>query len=105
MTYEEIQWADPIEFALRQADKLNYRYPRGESYLDVIKRLEPVVHELERTRDPVVLVGHQGVIRILLAYFQGVERSESIYLKVPLNVINAVKPHAFGSDVEVSQRV
>jgi broad specificity phosphatase PhoE len=103
MTYEEIQRADPIEFGLRQADKLNYRYPRGESYLDVIKRLEPVVHELERTRDPVVLVGHQGVIRILLAYFQGVERSESIYLKVPLNVVNAVKPHAFGSDIEVVQ--
>ena len=28
------------EYRSRQQDKLKYRYPRGESYLDVITRLE-----------------------------------------------------------------
>ena len=28
------------EYRARQQDKLRYRYPRGESYLDVITRLE-----------------------------------------------------------------
>ena len=29
----------------RSADKLRYRYPRGESYEDVIARLDPVITE------------------------------------------------------------
>ena len=29
-------------------NKLEYRYPLGESYLDVIHRLEPVIVETER---------------------------------------------------------
>lgn len=48
MTYEEIERQMPAEFAARKVDKLSYRYPRGESYLDLIQRLEPVVTEVER---------------------------------------------------------
>jgi broad specificity phosphatase PhoE len=40
MTYETIERQMPAEFAARAADKLRYRYPRGESYIDVIQRLE-----------------------------------------------------------------
>jgi broad specificity phosphatase PhoE len=28
----------------------------GESYLDVIQRLDPFIHELERCTDPIVIV-------------------------------------------------
>merc|ERR1719240_896046 len=54
MTYEEIEKAFPEEFARRSKDKLAYRYPRGESYLDVIARLEPMIIEMERHREPLV---------------------------------------------------
>ena len=43
MTYEEIQAKYPKEFALRDQDKYHYRYPKGESYEDVVQRLEPVI--------------------------------------------------------------
>ena len=35
----------PEEFALREANKLRYRYPGvgGESYLDVIERVRPII--------------------------------------------------------------
>ena len=36
MTYAEIEEVYPDEFKHRQEDKLAYRYPRGESYLDTI---------------------------------------------------------------------
>jgi len=49
----------PKEAALRKKDKLSYRYPRGESYLDVIARLEPLVQEIERHRESLLIVGHQ----------------------------------------------
>lgn len=35
MTYEEIANSYPEEFARRDQDKLKYRYPKGESYVDV----------------------------------------------------------------------
>ena len=43
MTYEEIQAKYPKEFALRDQDKFHYRYPKGESYEDLVHRLEPVI--------------------------------------------------------------
>ncbi|KAL0289945.1 UNVERIFIED_CONTAM: 6-phosphofructo-2-kinase/fructose-2,6-bisphosphatase [Sesamum calycinum] len=69
MTYEEIKKNMPEEYESRKKDKLRYRYPRGESYLDVIQRLEPVIIELERQRAPVVVISHQAVLRALYAYF------------------------------------
>ena len=35
MTYEEIAYNYPKDFAERDQDKLRYRYPFGESYIDV----------------------------------------------------------------------
>ena len=40
-----------------------FRYPAGESYQDVIQRLEPVVIEVERERECVCIVGHQAILR------------------------------------------
>jgi hypothetical protein len=59
MTYLEIKETMPEDYQARKQDKLRYRYPRGESYLDVIQRLEPVIIELERQRSPVVVIAHQ----------------------------------------------
>ena len=56
LTYEEISATMPDEFSARARDKFRYRYPRGESYADVIVRLEPVIVELERQRAPVLIV-------------------------------------------------
>ena len=68
MTYEEIAVKFPEEFSARDQSKFSYRYPRGESYEDLVARLEPVIMELER-QENVLVVGHQAVIRCLLAYF------------------------------------
>ncbi|TTB85610.1 6-phosphofructo-2-kinase/fructose-2,6-bisphosphatase 4 [Bagarius yarrelli] len=68
LMYEEIQQRYPLEFALRDQDKYRYRYPKGESYEDLVQRLEPVIMELER-QENVLVICHQAVMRCLLAYF------------------------------------
>ncbi len=68
MTYDEIRRLLPTEYEAREIDKFDYRYPRGESYRDVIRRLEPVIVEIERERTPVLVVSHQAVLRALYAY-------------------------------------
>ncbi|CAA6656893.1 unnamed protein product [Spirodela intermedia] len=87
MTYEEIKRNMPDEYESRKKDKLRYRYPRGESYLDVIQRLEPVIIELERQRGPVVVISHQAVLRALYAYFADKPLKEIPYIEVPLHTI------------------
>lgn len=87
MTYEEIKKNMPEEYESRKKDKLRYRYPRGESYLDVIQRLEPVIIELERQRAPVVVVSHQAVLRALYAYFADRPLSEIPHIEMPLHTI------------------
>ncbi|EKX50659.1 hypothetical protein GUITHDRAFT_161860 [Guillardia theta CCMP2712] len=99
MTYAEIEAADPEEFAMRKKDKLGYRYPRGESYLDVFQRLDTIIHELERQRDHVLIIAHQGILRILLGYLMWNEvkdREECPHISIPLNTIKCLKPHAYG---------
>uniref|UniRef100_A0A8C5I2Z3 6-phosphofructo-2-kinase/fructose-2,6-bisphosphatase 2 n=1 Tax=Gouania willdenowi TaxID=441366 RepID=A0A8C5I2Z3_GOUWI len=68
MTYQMIEKQYPDEFALRDQDKFHYRYPGGESYQDLVQRLEPVIMELERQGN-VLVICHQAVMRCLLAYF------------------------------------
>lgn len=98
MTYEEIEQVAPEEFAERARSKLSYRYPRGESYLDVIERLEPVVMELERQRDPVLIIGHQGILRILYAYFTGRNRDEAPFVPIPLNTVIKLVPGTYSCE-------
>ena len=80
----------------RAKDKLRYRYPGGESYIDVIARLEPVILELERQRGPVVVVAHNAVIRCILAYFTGKSREECPFLDVPLHTVFKLTTRAYG---------
>ncbi|TVU17411.1 hypothetical protein EJB05_33447, partial [Eragrostis curvula] len=87
MTYEEIKKIMPEEYESRKKDKLRYRYPRGESYLDVIQRLEPVIIELERQRAPVVVISHQAVLRALYAYFADRPLREVPDIEMPLHTI------------------
>ncbi|WVZ56596.1 hypothetical protein U9M48_007098 [Paspalum notatum var. saurae] len=87
MTYDEIKKSKPEEYESRRKDKLRYRYPRGESYLDVIQRLEPVIIELERQRAPVVVIAHQAVLRALYAYFTDKPLEEVPNIEIPLHTI------------------
>lgn len=96
MSYAQIEQQMPDEYASRKRDKFHYRYPRGESYQDVIQRLDPVIIELERTRRPVLVITHNAIIRALYAYFQGIPRERSPHLHTPLHTIIELSPHAYG---------
>lgn len=99
MMYEEIQEHYPLEFALRDQDKFRYRYPKGESYEDLVQRLEPVIMELER-QENVLVICHQAVMRCLLAYFLDKSAEELPYLKCPLHTVLKLTPVAYGCKVE-----
>lgn len=98
MTYQEIEKQMPDEYQARARDKLRYRYPRGESYEDVIQRLEPVIIDLERQVRPVLLVGHNAVVRALYAYFMNWPPEVCPHLDVPLHTLIELSPTAYGCE-------
>ncbi|HLK37489.1 MAG TPA: 6-phosphofructo-2-kinase/fructose-2,6-bisphosphatase [Polyangiaceae bacterium] len=100
MTYAEIADVMPHEFEARSADKFRYRYPRGESYQDVIQRLEPVIFELERQRAPLLMIGHQAVLRALYAYMMDRPPQECPFVSIPLHTMLELRPTAYGCDEE-----
>jgi 6-phosphofructo-2-kinase / fructose-2,6-biphosphatase 1 len=103
MTYEEIAEKFPEEFARRDDDKYNYRYPGGESYRDLVARLEPVIMELERTTAPVLVIAHQALLRCLLAYFLDKRSEELPYISVPLHTVFKLTPGGHGYKMEEIQ--
>ncbi|GAA6026612.1 hypothetical protein JCM8202_004505 [Rhodotorula sphaerocarpa] len=99
MTYEEIEKYYPEDYNARDDDKFNYRYRGGESYRDVVIRLEPVILELERQKD-ILVVCHQAVLRCLYAYFHNLSQEELPYIKIPLHTVIKLTPKAYGCDEE-----
>ena len=61
-TEARIREIDPRFSDERRGDKLGMRYPKGESYLDLITRLEPLVHELLSYEEPLLIISHQACV-------------------------------------------
>ena len=97
MTYAQIEEEYPEDFAARDDDKYNYRYRGGESYRDVVIRLEPIIMELERSEN-ILIITHQAVIRCIYAYFMDLKQSDSPWMEVPLHTLMKLTPRAYGTD-------
>merc|ERR1719468_258093 len=100
--YEHIKRDFPELWAERQRDPLHFRYPGvgGESYVDMIGRLQPIIIELERQRRSVLVISHLAVQRCLYAYFAGCRMEELADLSLPLHEVCELRPGPFGTKVE-----
>ncbi|KAK6203046.1 Fbp26 protein [Scheffersomyces amazonensis] len=98
MTYEEIEKEFPEDFKARDDDKYEYRYKGGESYRDIVIRLEPIIMELER-QENILIITHQAVLRCLYAYFMNVPQEESPWMSIPLHTLIKLEPRAYSTIV------
>lgn len=99
LTYEEIEKQFPEDFKERDENKYEYRYRGGESYRDVVIRLEPIIMELER-QENILIITHQAVLRCLYAYFMNVPQEESPWMSIPLHTLIKLEPRAYITLVE-----
>ncbi|KAI9751770.1 MAG: Fructose-2,6-bisphosphatase [Chaenotheca gracillima] len=99
LTYQEIEDRYPEDFRARDDDKYNYRYRGGESYRDVVIRLEPIIMELERSEN-IIIVTHQAVLRCIYAYFMNVPQERSPWMEVPLHTLIKLTPKAYATHEE-----
>jgi broad specificity phosphatase PhoE len=101
MTIDEIERDYPNEYEEMKRDPLNYRFPRGESYMDLIHRIEPMIYELERRKGPIIIIAHLGIIRCLYGYFTCSPLELIPKLNIPHNTVIKFIPEAYGFTEEI----
>lgn len=94
LTFREIEERHPDVYATRKRHKLLYRWPGlgGEAYGDVIHRLKPLIVELERMREHLLVITHRAVVRVLLAYFLDLQRTDLPEMVIPKNWAFLLEP-------------
>ncbi|KAJ3892136.1 6-phosphofructo-2-kinase-domain-containing protein [Lentinula edodes] len=77
-------------------DPYSFRAPRAESYHDLSVRIEPLLIELEREKEDLLIIGHASVIRCLLAYLIGLPASEIPAIEIARGDLLEVVPASYG---------
>jgi broad specificity phosphatase PhoE len=78
-----------------------HRFPGGESYQDVVTRLESIIIEIEQQLAPVVVVSHVSVIQVLLSYFRQTPVDDCTKIEVPMHTVIELRPLLGGGWQEV----
>ena len=94
MSYEKIENEHPEIFFERNKDKLKFRYPEGESYIDLLERLRYFVLQLNSYRKPILIVAHNAIIKVLLGYFQEIPHNEMPHINVNLHEVIKLTPNS-----------
>lgn len=105
ITEDDFRYLHPDEYMASLENKLSYRYPGlgGESYLDVISRVRPIIVEIERLRDHVLIISHRVIIRVLLCYYMNLNKEMLTELDVQHNYVYCVEPKPYGLDLKIWQ--
>ncbi|KAI1636393.1 6-phosphofructo-2-kinase-domain-containing protein [Biscogniauxia mediterranea] len=90
----------PEEVEKHELDPYHHRYPRAESYHDLAVRLEPIILELEREQNDLVIIAHESVLRVLYAYLMHCSTMDIPKLKFPRNEIIEIIPAAYQNEAK-----
>ncbi|KAH0578291.1 hypothetical protein H2248_003917 [Termitomyces sp. 'cryptogamus'] len=86
----------PEDWARFLKDPYASRAPRAESYHDLSVRLDPVLIELEKEQEDLLIIGHASVIRCMLAYLIGLPASEIPAIEIARGDLIEVVPASYG---------
>lgn len=100
MTYKEVEKKFPELYESRKKNKLEFRYPEGESYLDLVEKLKLFVLNLECIDTPILIISHRAVIRILLSYYLNINLKEITSIDVKLNQLIKLTPSSSNYKIE-----
>jgi 6-phosphofructo-2-kinase len=101
LTVKQLQENLPDEFAVWMQDPFRYRFPGGESILDMNKRLIDMVMEIESEHNPVLIVSHLSTCQSLLAYFLSLPLEQVPAIEVPQHGVLVLTPSNYGWSMKV----
>ncbi|DBA00170.1 TPA: hypothetical protein N0F65_007795 [Lagenidium giganteum] len=77
-------------------DPWRTRFPGGESYFDLMLRLEPILIDIEQHTGPVLVVSHISTLQVLYSYFLGVPIEKCPDLEIPFHSVLELVPNQDG---------
>ena len=69
-----------------------FRFPGGESYHDLVRRLNTVVIDVEQQVVPVLVVSHVSILQCLMAYFRNTPVKNCMTAEVPMHTVIKFEP-------------
>ncbi|KAJ5873571.1 uncharacterized protein N7473_013444 [Penicillium subrubescens] len=98
MSERRIRAEWPDEVAKHELDPYHHRYPRAESYHDLAVRLEPVILELEREQNDLLIIAHESVLRVLYGYLMACNAADIPFLEFPRDEIIEIIPESYQNE-------
>ena len=113
LSEEEIRELYPDEVRKHETDPYHHRYPRAEvkpahsglfssatltkaqSYHDLAVRLEPIILELEREENDLLIIAHESVLRVLYGYLMACNAADIPKLEFPRDEIIEILPASY----------
>ncbi len=88
MVLDDIKILYPIVYQNRNSDKLNHKYPNGDSYLDLQDRVYKVLDTIDMdTEGTLLIVAHQAVCRLIHFYFTQTPVNECTNIQIDLHAL------------------
>ncbi|KAL2760783.1 hypothetical protein ACRALDRAFT_2095794 [Sodiomyces alcalophilus JCM 7366] len=100
MSERTIRALYPDEVEKHEVDPYHHRYPRAESYHDLAVRLEPIILELEREQNDLLIIAHESVLRVLYSYLMHCSTMDIPFLKFPRDKIIEIIPAAYQNEAK-----
>lgn len=96
LTEDQIKTKYPEEYSRHCLDPYHHRFPRAESYHDLVIRLESTIMELERDTHNILIIADASVLRCIYAYY--IEASPFLIPSLILdpNQLIVLQPEAYG---------
>ncbi|CAI5723342.1 unnamed protein product [Peronospora destructor] len=96
MTMDQMKELLPEAFAAYEKDPWRTRFPGGESYRDLMLRLEPILIDIEQHTGPVLVVSHISTLQVLYSYFLGAPIESCPGLEIPFHSVLELVPNQDG---------
>ncbi|KAK0950477.1 hypothetical protein LTR91_025641 [Friedmanniomyces endolithicus] len=100
MSEKKIREQYPDEVAKHEQDPYHHRYPRAESYHDLAVRLEPIILELEREQNDLLIIAHESVLRVLYGYLMACSAPAIPSLSFPRDEIIEIIPASYNNQAK-----
>jgi len=72
----------------------------GQSYHDLAVRLEPIILELEREQNDLLIIAHESVLRVLYGYLMACNATDIPTLSFPRNEIIEIIPASYNNQAK-----
>jgi broad specificity phosphatase PhoE len=92
LTFEEARQRYPREYAERERDLVDYRFPGGESFRELQQRVVPAFLDIvDKDGGNVLVVAHRGTNRVLLCHLLDLPLEELFSLEQGYCCVNLIR--------------